>query len=100
MKLLINTMGLDPVGVVFCGELNQKKGANESDFTFDTSFLVPGKYSVDVLLYNEDKDGNPEYYDCVPAMRFEIVQGADNTMFKRWYKNWGNAVLPCVEIKK
>ena len=100
MKLLINTIGLDPVGVVFCGELKQKKGSNESDFTFDTSFLVPGRYSVDVLLYNEDKDGNPEYYDSVPAMRFEIVRGADDTMFKRWYRNWGNAVLPCVERKE
>ena len=57
MKMIINGIDATPVGVIFGGELKQKKGLNSAEFKFDTSYLVPGKYTVDVVLYNQYESG-------------------------------------------
>ena len=97
MKLVVNGIDATPVGVVFCGELAHKKGENQKEFTFDTSYLVPGKYTVDVILYDEDKSGNVMFYDRANAMRFTVEHSDDSIKLKHWFKDWGNAVIPCVE---
>lgn len=51
------------VGVMCGGVLKHKKGENYADFYFDTKYLVPGKYSPDLKLYDEDSNGNVVYYD-------------------------------------
>ena len=97
MKLVVNGIDATPVGVVFCGELDHKQGENQKEFTFDTSYLVPGKYTVDVILYDNDEAGNVMFYDRTTALRFTIEHGDDSIKLKHWFKNWGNAVIPCVE---
>ena len=97
MKLVVNGIDATPVGVIFCGELDHKKGENQKDFTFDTSYLVPGKYTVDVILYDNDEAGNVMFYDRTTALRFTVEHGEDSLKLKHWFKDWGNAVLPCVE---
>ncbi len=99
MKLVVNTIDASPVGVVFCGELEHTKGENQASFTLDTSYLVPGKYTVDVILYDNDDAGNVMFYDRVPALRFTVEHSEESVHIKHWFKNWGNAVLPCVEKK-
>ena len=96
MKMVINGIDATPVGVVFCGELNHKKGGNSADFVFDTSYLVPGKYTVDIILYDEDRLGNVMFYDRTNALRFTLEHGDESVKLKHWFKDWGNAVLPCV----
>ncbi len=97
IKLVVNTIDASPVGVAFGGELEHKTGENSATFTFDTSHLVPGKYTVDVLLYDNDDAGNVMFYDRATALRFTINHGDDSVKLKHWFKNWGYAVLPCVE---
>lgn len=97
MKMVINGIDTTPVGVIFGGELNHKKGTNSAEFTFDTSYLVPGKYTVDIILYDEDKSGNIMFYDRATALRFTVEHGDKSLKLKHWFKDWGNAVLPCVE---
>ena len=97
MKLVVNGIDATPVGVVFCGELDHKQGENQKEFTFDTSYLVPGKDTVDVILYDNDEAGNVMFYDRTTALRFTIEHGDDSIKLKHWFKNWGNAVIPCVE---
>ena len=97
MKMIINGIDTTPVGVVFGGELKQKKGLNSAEFSFDTSYLVPAKYTVDVILYDEDKTGNIMFYDRATALRFTVEHGDNSIKLKHWFKDWGNAVLPCVE---
>ena len=97
MKMVINGIDATPVGVVFGGELKHKEGVNSADFKFDTSFLVPGKYTVDVILYDEDKSGSIMFYDRVTALRFNVEHGEKSLKLKHWFKDWGNAVLPCIE---
>ena len=97
MKLVVNGIDASPVGVVFCGELNHDKGENTADFTFDTSHLVPGKYTVDVILYDNDDAGNVMFYDRTTALRFTVEHSDESVKLKHWFKDWGNAVLPCVE---
>ncbi len=97
MKMVINGIDSTPVGVIFGGELSHQKGENSADFEFDTSFLVPGKYTVDVILYDEDESGGIMFYDRCTALRFTVEHGEDSVKLKHWFKDWGNAVLPCIQ---
>ena len=97
MKLVVNGIDATPVGVIFCGELEHKKGENQKEFIFDTSYLVPGKYTVDVILYDNDEAGNVMFYDRATALRFTVEHSEQSIKLKHWFKDWGNAVLPCVE---
>ncbi len=97
MKMVINGIDTTPVGVIFGGELKHAKGRNSAEFKFDTSYLVPGKYTVDLILYDEDKAGNIMFYDRATALRFTVEHGEKSIKLKHWFKDWGNAVLPCIE---
>lgn len=97
MKMVINGIDATPVGVIFGGELKAEKGLNSAEFSFDTSYLVPGKYTVDIILYDEDKSGNIMFYDRATALRFTVEHGEKSLKLKHWFKDWGNAVLPCIE---
>lgn len=97
MKMIINGIDASPVGVIFGGELKQKKGLNTAEFIFDTSYLVPAKYTVDLVLYDQDNVGNIMYHDRTTALRFTVEHGDNSLKLKHWFKDWGNAVLPCVE---
>lgn len=95
-KMIINGIDTTPVGVTFGGDLAHKKGLNEADFTFDTAYLVPGHYTVDMILYDEDEMGNVMFYDRTTAMRFVVEHGEQSLHLKHWFKDWGNGVLPCI----
>lgn len=95
-KMIINGIDTTPVGVTFGGELIHKEGLNSAERLFDTSYLVPGHYTVDMIFYDEDDAGNVMFYDRATAMRFEIVHGEESIKLKHWFKDWGNAVLPCI----
>lgn len=97
MKMVINGIDTTPVGVIFGGELAHQEGINSAEFEFDTSYLVPGKYTVDVILYDEDQSGSIMFYDRTTALRFTIEHSDKSTKLKHWFKDWGNAVLPCIE---
>ena len=97
MKMVINGIDATPVGVVFVGEIEHKKGINNAEFRFDTSYLVPGKYTVDIIFYDEDEAGSIMLYDRVAALRFTVEHSEKSLKLKHWFKEWGNAVLPCVE---
>ncbi len=97
MKMIINGIDTTPVGVIFGGELKPQKGMNSAEFSFDTSYLVPGKYTVDVILYDEDKSGSVMFYDRATALRFTVEHSDKSVKLKHWFKDWGNAVLPCIE---
>lgn len=97
MKLVINGVDATPVGVVPVGEIKHKQGINSAEFKLDTSFLVPGKYTVEIIFYDEDQIGNIVYYDRTTAMRFTVEHCDKSKHLKHWFKDWGNAVLPCIE---
>ncbi len=97
MKMVINGIDTTPVGVVFGGELEHKSGENSAEFEFDTSYLVPGKYTVDVIFYDEDESGSVMFYDRCTSLRFTVEHGENSVKLKHWFKDWGNAVLPCIE---
>lgn len=95
-KMIINGIDTTPVGVTFGGELKHESGLNSTERIFDTSYLVPGYYTVDMILYDMDESGNVMFYDRATALRFEIVHGEKSVKLKHWFKDWGNAVLPCI----
>lgn len=95
-KMVVNGIDTTPVGVIFGGELEHKEGLNQAEYIFDTSYLVPGRYTVDVILYDEDQAGNVMFYDRTTALRFNVEHGEQSVKLKHWFKDWGHAVLPCV----
>ena len=97
MKAIINGIDTTPVGVAFAGELAHNLGENSATYTLDTSYLVPSKYTVDIVLYDEDENGNVMYYDRCEAVRFEITHSEESLKLRHWFKNWGNAVIPCIK---
>lgn len=97
MKMVINGIDTTPVGVIFGGELEHKKGVNTAEYKLNTSYLVPGKYTVDVILYDQDQAGSVMFYDRATALRFDVEHGDKSENLKHWFKDWGNAVLPCIE---
>ncbi len=97
MKMIINGIDTTPVGVIFGGELKHPDELNSAEFEFDTSYLVPAKYTVDVILYDEDKAGTVMFYDRATALRFSVEHSEKSLHLKHWFKDWGNAVLPCIE---
>lgn len=100
-KMIINGIDATPVGVMFGGDLKHQTGLNTADCTFDTTFLVPGNYTVDLILYDRDEEGNVMFYDRATAMRFELIHSEQSIKLKHWFKDWGNAVLPCIsEVKQ
>ena len=99
VKMVLNTIDAMPVGVVLGGELAHSEGLNQADFEWDTSYLVPGRYTVDVILYDEDKAGNVMFYDRATALRFSVEHSDQSLQLRHWFKDWGNAVLPCIKQK-
>ena len=95
--MIVNGIDTTPVGVIFGGELEHKEGLNEAEFVFDTSYQVPSRYTVDVILYDEDQAGIVMFYDRTTALRFSVEHGSESIKLKHWFKDWGNAVLPCVK---
>lgn len=96
LKMIINGIDATPVGVMFGGDLKHKTGINTAECIFDTSYLVPGHYTVDLILYDRDEEGNVMFYDRATAMRFELIHSEESIKLKHWFKDWGNAVLPCI----
>ena len=98
--MIIKGMDKTPVGISFIGELDYQEGKNEKEFILDTSYLVPGSYTLEHVFYDEDKVGNVAYYDRCESMRIEILHCEESIKLKHWFKDWGNAVLPCITENK
>lgn len=96
MKAVLFTADMEAVGIILAGELEKKVGENYVDYFFDTKYLVPGKYYLDLKLYDEDKNGNVVYYDQCRGMNFSIIHNEQSIHLKHWFADWGNAVLPCI----
>lgn len=97
MKIVISGIGEESVGIIHCGELPHSIGENEICFYFDTKYLVPGKYKTSFKLFDEDVAGNGAYYDQCKGLVFAVEHSDKSLHLKHWFKDWGNAVLPCVE---
>ncbi len=97
MKVVIFGSDAEGIGVIYAGELAYSIGNNQNEFVFDTKYLMPGQYALHFKLYDEDVIGNAEYYDQCVGIRFTIEHSENNQHLKHWFKDWGNAVLPCIE---
>ena len=94
LKLIVKGVDLTPVGVVLMDKLKNKEGENEAEIILNSTYLVPGRYSLEHIFYCEDLNGNVEYHDRCVFMRIEIIHSEESIALKHWFKDWGNAVLP------
>ena len=96
MKIVLSSIDGDSVGIIHCGELTHVEGDNETRFLFDTRYLVPGRYKTSFKLFIDDENGNGEYYDQCAGIVFSVEHSEESIHLKHWFKDWGNAVLPCI----
>lgn len=96
LKMVITGSDLESAGVAFGGVLEQIEGDNQTDFVFDTKYLVPGQYTMHFKLYDEDEMGNVVYYDQCKGIKFYIEHGETSIHLKHWFSDWGHSVLPCL----
>ncbi len=97
LKMVITGTDTESVGVAFGGDLVTVVGKNQKDFEFDTRIFIPGRYTLHFKLYKNDVNGNAEYYDQCVGIKFDIEHTENSLHLKHWFKDWGYAVLPCVE---
>lgn len=97
MKIIVSGSDTEGVGVIYAGDLKHREGVNQAEFSFDTKYFMPGRYTLHFKLYDEDYVGNAAYYDQCTGIRFNVEHTDNDIHLKHWFKDWGNAVLPCIE---
>ncbi|MBQ8015274.1 MAG: hypothetical protein IJ264_03700, partial [Clostridia bacterium] len=97
MKIIVSGSDTEGVGVIYAGDLQHSEGKNQTEFLFDTKYFMPGRYTLHFKLYDEDYVGNAAYYDQCTGIRFNVEHNDKDIHLKHWFKDWGNAVLPCIE---
>lgn len=100
IKAVVSSNDTEAVGVTYGGELKYCCGSNSAEFIFHTECLIPGKYTTNFKLYNEDNNGNVEYYDQCKGINFSIVHGPTSVHLRHWFSDWGKAVLPPMKQMK
>lgn len=72
-----------------------RKGENKTVFHMDTSRLLPGKYSLELLLVETDKSGQAVKQDVLrDAIAFEILVKNGSPMYHACNRDWGYVELP------
>lgn len=97
LKMVIAGTDMEAVGVAYGGDLTTSSGKGSKDFLFDTGKLIPGRYTMSFKLYDEDEDGNVSYFDQCIGIKFNIEHSDASVHLRHWFKDWGYAVLPCLE---
>ena len=97
LKMVVSGTDTEAVGVAFGGTLNTGLGNGYKDFVFDTSRLIPGRYTLHFKLYQDDDNGNVDYFDQCIGIKFNVDHNENSIHLKHWFKGWGYAVLPCIE---
>ena len=97
LKVVVFGSDTQGMGVIYAGELPHNEGKNRTEFLFDTKYFMPGRYTLHFKIYDEDLIGNVGYYDQVVGIRFNVEHNDKDIHLKHWFKDWGNAVLPCIE---
>ena len=100
VKAVVSSNDAEAVGVTYGGELSFCCGSNSAEFIFSTVCLVPGKYTTYFKLYNEDDNGNVEYYDQCKGINISIVHCSASIHLRHWFSDWGKAVLPPMKQMK
>lgn len=98
IKFIIFSLDDQPIGTSFCGEINNELGEKTITFNFDSKYLVPGDYHLNITLYNEDVQGNVEHYDGVFALYFEIISSDESRHIAHERNIYGRVVMPCINL--
>ena len=81
--------------------LTFKKGRNEIPFRWDVSKLVPGKYLLDIALFQRNSWGNVQIIDYVTeAYCFEVLLGNESSLLLSWNpRDYGYYIGPAIRIR-
>lgn len=97
MRLRVGTWSADGVAVAvsFADIPSAGEGEHEAHVCLDVSRLVPGKYSLELLLVETDAAGRMVKQDALrEAISFEIIMSENSQVFRFHNKDWGYSELP------
>ena len=89
------------LGIMYAEPVQCKKGNNTAKFNMDLGELVPGQYSVTLVMYECDEQGVELRHECVePAFSLEITSDKSNKLFFDWNPGWGNVRFNQMKLEK
>lgn len=72
-----------------------REGENEILFCMDTSRLLPGKYSLELLLVDIDDNGRMVKLDAIrDVIAFEVLLARERSVYQAYNRDWGYVELP------
>lgn len=90
--LRVGTWSADGIAVAisFADIPDVKEGENQTIVRLDISHMVPGKYSLELLLIEVDENGQAVKQDVLKdAIAFEILIDATRKLYHAYNRDWG-----------
>lgn len=94
LRLHVKRLDTSAIGVLYAKAIESKQGRNEYVYDIDFSRLVPGQYTVTVILFERNEIGVELRHECVePAFNMEITADKSNSLFFTWESGWGDVIF-------
>lgn len=102
MKMRIGVWSVNghAVGISFSESFSGKPDQiNTTVFSLDISLLLPGKYSLELIMNEIDQQGTFAKHDVIKnAVMFEIVPSDDKQIYNSYNSSWGYCEMPAAKI--
>lgn len=85
----------EAVAIGFVGLANVQEGANEVKICVDITRLLPGKYSLELLLVEMADNGRVVKQDVLKdVLTFEIILSRNRPVYQAYNRDWGYEEIP------
>lgn len=99
VRLHIKKLDTTSIGVIYADSTHARIGENQADYSLDFGELVPGQYSVTIIMYEKNSMGAELRHECVePAFNFEVVSDQNNQLFSEWDTGWGDVCFKPMKL--
>lgn len=83
------------VAIGFVSLEGVREGQNEVRICMDTSHLLPGKYSLELLIVETDENGKMVKQDALcDVLSFEVILSKDQPVYQAYNRDWGYMEIP------
>lgn len=104
IRCIVARMDDTRVGVTFSPAIYdcKEETIKQIECSFDTSTLAPGKYGLNIILFDCDGAGNQEKYEMISnALVIEVIRTKGQIYNLEWeLTNYGSTLYPELEIKE
>lgn len=101
LRLHVKRADTTSIGVIYCNSVRSKAGYNEAIYHINFGELVPGQYSITMILFERNEIGVELRHECVePAFSIDITADENNKLFFNWDAGWGDICLTPATVEE